>query len=439
MYRQPYYIPKWMRRTIMVLLIASFFIVTPILILYTAGYRYNFETQEFIGTGVLSIDVEPEDVALYVNDNQIFTSLPARLTSLKPGRYDIRIEKPGYDTWQHVVQVESNKTTYIRNISLYQDSLPIRVRSFDTTSTLSLSHQGDYAIFDADRQDTDLTLLNTLTSEETDLSHQSPGSEITISWSPQYPNLSISSIQEEETILQLLSAERPTISATYTHSPATRIQWADEPTPMQYAAIDDSIEQFSLRNQETIVPLLQTDVWYIDSDDLLWVYDQSTSTISSVEETISLPNYYTVTKIIDINDQRIIAQTNAQTLIIRRDADEDEQRIRELPTQEVWFNQYTNEWLTYSPWELWTIYPSGEAVLLTRPAEPIKAVVPLNEAGELLLSTDTSLFAFNPGYYITHHLYEVDSVESIRADIEEKRIIFVGTVAGTRGLYELGY
>ena len=60
MFSQKTFLSSPVRFTIMIFLIASFFIISPLIILYTIGYRYDIRTGIVRETGVLSIDVQTE-------------------------------------------------------------------------------------------------------------------------------------------------------------------------------------------------------------------------------------------------------------------------------------------------------------------------------------------------------------------------------------------
>src|SRR3989338_10241367 len=112
------------RLIIMISLFLIFFILAPALILYTAGYRYNWEEGRFDGTGVISIDVKPEDAVIELNNTIIKKKIPIWLPNRAPGTYHLKISQVGYKTWEKDITVESNRTTFIKNISLLKVGKP---------------------------------------------------------------------------------------------------------------------------------------------------------------------------------------------------------------------------------------------------------------------------------------------------------------------------
>lgn len=116
-----------LRIMVMCGLIILFFIISPLIILYTGGWRWNFNTWRVETTGVLSIDTEPDDANVSLNGQYIGNNQPLRLNSLAPGNYQVSISKDGYHTFLTDVTVRSQETTYIRNTTLFANNSPVLV------------------------------------------------------------------------------------------------------------------------------------------------------------------------------------------------------------------------------------------------------------------------------------------------------------------------
>ena len=126
-----YKLTRPIRRAIMIFLFALFFILAPLIILYTSGYRYDWEAHEIKQTGVISIDVKTKNASVYLNDILIKKSLPIRLPNRAPGTYNLKIKSPSYQAWEKDITVESKQTTYIRNITLFREALPTEIIADD--------------------------------------------------------------------------------------------------------------------------------------------------------------------------------------------------------------------------------------------------------------------------------------------------------------------
>lgn len=114
-------------------LIAAFFIVTffataPILLLYTAGYRYNWKRGTLQQTGSLSIQPLPRTATIAL-DGVVQTaprsSGTLRVTNLLPGTYRVTVSAPNYFAWEKVLTVSSATTTFVNHVILFPVSPPI--------------------------------------------------------------------------------------------------------------------------------------------------------------------------------------------------------------------------------------------------------------------------------------------------------------------------
>jgi len=115
------------RIIIMSFFIFSFFVISPIVISYTVGYRYDWKKREIRQTGVINIDIKPKDSSIYLNNIKINQTIPIKLNNRAPGIYNVKIQKEGYHDWIKDVNIESKKTTYIKDITLFKQSLPIKI------------------------------------------------------------------------------------------------------------------------------------------------------------------------------------------------------------------------------------------------------------------------------------------------------------------------
>ena len=88
------------RRLIVITFIALFLTAAPIVVLYTSGYRYNWQKNKVEQVGVLMLDILPADAKLYLNNELLSDKRPLRLADLSPNYYQILAAKDGYHSWQ---------------------------------------------------------------------------------------------------------------------------------------------------------------------------------------------------------------------------------------------------------------------------------------------------------------------------------------------------
>ncbi len=112
------------RRLIVITFIALFLTAAPIIVLYTSGYRYNWQKNKVEQVGVLMLDILPADAKLYLNNELQPNKRPLRLASLLPNYYQVRAEKDGYHSWQKKLEIKARESTLVYDIALFKNNLP---------------------------------------------------------------------------------------------------------------------------------------------------------------------------------------------------------------------------------------------------------------------------------------------------------------------------
>jgi hypothetical protein len=90
--------------------IAFFAVVTPFIILFVSGYRYNFSVHGFTQTGAISAKTDPEGATLTLNG--ISYGKTAKIVRfLNAGVYQVSLSLPGYFSWNKNLAVSSRNVT----------------------------------------------------------------------------------------------------------------------------------------------------------------------------------------------------------------------------------------------------------------------------------------------------------------------------------------
>ncbi len=106
-------LPYAVRQALFFLFVGIFLISAPIVVLYTAGYRFNRSNNTVSQTGTLSIASTPRSATTFVNGENINNVTPAVLQRLPSGTHTVQLAKNGYHRWERTVNVESGSTAYI--------------------------------------------------------------------------------------------------------------------------------------------------------------------------------------------------------------------------------------------------------------------------------------------------------------------------------------
>ncbi|HUT22316.1 MAG TPA: PEGA domain-containing protein [Candidatus Bipolaricaulota bacterium] len=109
------------RRIIAFLFIAGFLVLAPILILYSAGYRYNFKNGQFKKTGAVFMETEPKGALIFIDGQTMDQKTPAHLTNIFPNFYTVRLEKEGYLPWEKKIEIKPQETVFANNVVLFKN------------------------------------------------------------------------------------------------------------------------------------------------------------------------------------------------------------------------------------------------------------------------------------------------------------------------------
>lgn len=107
-----------LRRIYFIFMIAVFLIITPVLLFYASGWRYDTETKSLEKVGAITIETEPDGASVFLDEKLLNKKTPLDLNSLLPGQYRLTITKEGYFDWSKTIQVESTKLIRIPPIHL---------------------------------------------------------------------------------------------------------------------------------------------------------------------------------------------------------------------------------------------------------------------------------------------------------------------------------
>lgn len=162
-----------LRRGLYYLYVLLFLVTAPAVVLYTAGYRFDFRTQSLVKTGALSVTTVPRGAQLLLSGDAKLTKTPSLLKNVIPGTYELTLSKERYHSWQRQIQVNSRETTFIEDVNLFLVSESAGSIVENGAEAASTSGRGDryayvetgeswYEIWEADPSSLEQTLLDRL-------------------------------------------------------------------------------------------------------------------------------------------------------------------------------------------------------------------------------------------------------------------------------------
>lgn len=127
-------------RTILFAVFAiGFLISAPLVVLYTAGYRYQFGSMSVVKAGVLSVTSIPKGASVFIDGIESDKKTPSVIDNIYPGEIKIRVEKAGYSSWRKTLPVVSGQSTFAPNVLLFLDGTP--AQTIDQTNVLHVATQ----------------------------------------------------------------------------------------------------------------------------------------------------------------------------------------------------------------------------------------------------------------------------------------------------------
>ena len=103
-----------------------FILIAPIVIFYSQGYRFDFESKEIVQTGGLYLKILPKSAQIYLNgklkkETSILTN-SALIENLLPKTYLIEVKKERYKPWQKNLEIKEKQVTEVKNIVLFPET-----------------------------------------------------------------------------------------------------------------------------------------------------------------------------------------------------------------------------------------------------------------------------------------------------------------------------
>jgi hypothetical protein len=131
------------KRVLYALAFLAFAALSPLVVLYAWGYRYDFAKQQVEVTGILYLKSFPSRAAVTLNGQPVPDQTPAQLTGLQPGSYNVSVSRDGMQPWNKALVVRPQLATFAEDIVLFL-SKPIHevVQATTTASRISASPDG---------------------------------------------------------------------------------------------------------------------------------------------------------------------------------------------------------------------------------------------------------------------------------------------------------
>lgn len=445
------HITKPVRTIILVFFIALFLILAPGIILYTSGYRYDWQYGLLRETGAINVDIYPNTASVYINDAKIKSGMPVRLNDRVPGKYKILISNEGYFDWQKEVVVKNKQTVYIKDISMLRTDTPQAIVSDKNIVSMELSPDNKYLVY-AERVNTTTiahlyNLADGTDATLTALVSDREGMKIEFA-----PNNNYFSVSDEsapyETVL-IFNADNPLKKINLTERVKYSIdkyQWKETVEPELYFYANKRLMSIIATTEQRYVLAKNSWIDWLMQDGRLWTLQIASGTkqIKLVRDTLGFNSDFADANQFTSAEQDLRLMTAYDDTVLLKKSDKSEMILLSngkkftIAGEKFLLSGY-NEWLiVWTPWEIWTYSNSEEPNLLNRTGEQLNEIVPLDKYNTLALIWNNRATALFPYYLVTHDFVNA-SINATTADTSNRTMYFAGKVNDVDGLWKLGY
>lgn len=102
-----------LRKVFFWLFFLAFLALTPVILYYSLGFKFNRETKKFQRTGAISIKTMPAEAVIYLDGEKLSAVTPYVLRELLPKKYSLSLEKEGFYSSEITAYVKSSAFTEI--------------------------------------------------------------------------------------------------------------------------------------------------------------------------------------------------------------------------------------------------------------------------------------------------------------------------------------
>ncbi len=438
---------KPFRLILLGLFIAAFFAISPIVILYSIGYRYDWQAGLLRETGAISIDVEPETAIAYLNNIRLKSKVPIRLNNITPGKYTIRLEADDYLPWLKEVEVKNKQTVYIKEINLIRRKQPLLLQN-GNIQAIALSNDGRFLSYALKNNNiTEIKLRNTEDNSDTTLITFNSTSSPYLVWAKNKNLLAVSEDKNNIKSVNIFNAENASDRQTLQSAPGDTIikfQWTNNGGEIYYSLDNNTLNAYNLTSkQDRVLSIEQYADWYLDNSEL-WIIRPSSTTLQW-ELVHDVYGYFERALEVDLPEgsKPSILGVKKDTALIKAGANSEltlvySGRRLNFNADKSLISRYNDWWLFWTASELRTFNYSEEPALLTRSGETLKEVLPLDEYNALLLVWAEKTTIMHPYYLVNTPLLE-QTISNPVANTEKRILYFSGVLNKQTGLWQLEY
>jgi len=398
------------RRVIYLTFIALFVITAPLLVLYSAGYRYNTRRGLIQKIGSLSVKPFPTTAEVRLDDTLVNGSRSdstARIQNLVPGEYKVTVALLGYYPWEKKLIVDSNTNTFVDHVVLFRNNQPALLQA-GATQVVPAPDHNTLAVFN----DKTLSLITATTGVVTaTVPLTQTLSQLTWS-SDANAFVAYGTATRQWYWYSLAALNRPVSPTAILPSAPQTVRWSTELPYIIYARAGRELWQYNtitrVNKRLAILPetaATSSDVLVLDTlityahrttDGSFIEQIKTTDTTPQPQRLLALAGGTDVTFSVIANNVVLITDQKRQ---ITTAVDRNFQSVLfEVPGTQISWDSTSQHLLSWTDFELWlTDVSQNKSELITRYGQPIIGgqIIPNIAYAAITTGTDVSIIEFD--------------------------------------------
>ncbi|PIT87515.1 MAG: hypothetical protein COU31_02445 [Candidatus Magasanikbacteria bacterium CG10_big_fil_rev_8_21_14_0_10_40_10] len=439
---------RW-RQGILITMIILFFLISPVVVSYAMGYRYNLSGHFWRATGSLSIDIMPKSSRSFLDEMELTKNTinkKVELNNLKSGKYQLKIILDGYFDWTKEIVINDKQTTYIKEINLIKKS-PIEKINEQAAKQISLSPKFDYLFF----------TVNASSSQEIWLKKLSDGSTVRLSSLPFDQTINFSwnnqncAVFYYQTDFIQAGAICPALNNNIVwlnqiNKQINKIIWDTTNKNDILYSDQKNIYRFNIINRQTTKISTNNFMDWLVEDGHLWSLTFNTNTLryeiyqdksgsanlfaSFADDLSIVEKGSSPAKLLVAKNNNVIVKYEQKNLLLNN------QKYFEFSQSDFYISPYNDWWLMWTPWELRTYIEGAQPELQLRSGEELRQVIPLDEYNALGLVWKNKMSILFPYYQVSHDLINESIVQAV-SDSKNRVLYFIRK--NQTGLWQIKY
>ena len=438
------------RITLLFTFIIIFLVTAPLVVLYTAGYRLNFDTGHLVRTGLFYVTSIPKSANILINDEETETT-PGFVQNLIPRDYQITVSKDGYHDWSKTLPIYSNETTFIEDVTLFLDTDPNNIVQADVVQSAASPDQVTMAYLISTESWLELWTYDTESDSPTLLNRyiDSPNENVSFAWSADGDRLLVEHEQLSNVsylVIDKNGNSRNDMTAA-TDENIEQAWWHPEDPLVALFYTDQATYQYRISTSRVTEIYSEPTLATMDEGQAVLVqnFDNATSVFRYVDGHTTLLAYLPLGKyeLLSASWPHLLLHEPNKDRLILIDIQQDSQPILlDADAAGVaWATDGSDRLLYYNDFEVHIYDPAGHTdELLMRISEPTTAAAWHPEGNAVLICRSSGTYAIELDWRDQRNIFQLttgSNLESLMVTKNGRTAYFVGNVSPDRGLFEL--